>query len=274
MASGIYAIENLKTGRRYVGSACCLKRRAKEHFRHLSRGVHHSAYLQRSYNAHGGDNFVFRHVLYCAPSDLIMYEQIVMQAYQPEYNVAPVAGSMLGYTHTDETRAKMRAARARNGYFSPMKGRTQTEDARKKISKNRKGKGGKSGWTQERRDRISAALKGRHVSDEMKAKISASLTGRKQSAETIEKRAAKARGRKMPEGFSEAARARMLGRKMSEEAIAKMVRSKSIYSEEQIRTVRALSGAGVSARKMEKMTGVNRNSIPSIIAGKTYRWVE
>lgn len=138
MASGIYAIENLKSGRRYVGSACCLKRRAKEHFRYLSRGKHHSSYLQRSYNAHGGENFVFRHILYCAPSDLIMYEQIVMDAFQPEYNVAPVAGSMLGYTHTDETRGKLRAARARNG-FSPMKGRAHTAEAKRQISVKKKG---------------------------------------------------------------------------------------------------------------------------------------
>lgn len=142
MDTGVYLIENLANGRRYVGSANSLKKRFREHRRQLSEGRHHSRFLQRAWNKYGPLFFRFRVVAYCSRDDLLFYEQRLIDGLNPDYNTAPTAGSMAGYKHTDETRRKMSAARRRNP-SSPRKGMKHTPETLKKISESRKGKGPK-----------------------------------------------------------------------------------------------------------------------------------
>ena len=54
----IYAIKNLVTEKFYVGQTINLKRRRRQHFKNLQRGVHKGTKLLRSYNVHG-EVFVF-----------------------------------------------------------------------------------------------------------------------------------------------------------------------------------------------------------------------
>jgi group I intron endonuclease len=61
---GIYQIKNLINGTIYIGSAKRFKERWNDHKRSLTKGVHHTKYLQNSYSKHnvevGNDNmFVF-----------------------------------------------------------------------------------------------------------------------------------------------------------------------------------------------------------------------
>lgn len=175
MDTGVYLIENIANGRRYVGSSVTLKKRWKEHQRGLLENKHHSRFLQRAWNKYGPLFFRFTVVAYCSRSDLLFYEQRLIDGLNPDYNTSPIAGSQLGYRHSEETRAKLRAARARNG-FSPMKGRKHTPETLKKISEGRKGKGG-GPRSPERLAKISAALKGRPVTTEMRERISKTLTG-------------------------------------------------------------------------------------------------
>lgn len=56
---GIYAIVNLTSKRRYIGSSINLNLRKAVHFKDLSLGIHHNAGLQRVYNIKGKDNFQF-----------------------------------------------------------------------------------------------------------------------------------------------------------------------------------------------------------------------
>jgi len=173
---GVYVITNDVNGHRYVGSAASFKKRFREHLRQLLNGNHHSRYLQRAWDKHGEASFSLKPILYCDRNDLIFYEQLAMDSLTPEYNIAPVAGSQLGYRHSEESRRKMSASRRRNP-SSPRKGMTHTEETKRLISESRRGKGG-CGWTQQRRDRISAALKGRVISEDSRRLISESLTGR------------------------------------------------------------------------------------------------
>lgn len=175
MDCGIYLIENVANGRKYVGSAAFIKKRWREHRRQLESGSHHSRFLQRAWNKYGPIFFKFSVVAYCGRENLLMYEQRLLDGLSPEYNTSPTAGSQLGYRHTDETRKKMREARARNG-FSPMKGRRHTAESIKKISESRKGKGC-GPRSAERLAKISAALKGRVITQEMRDRISKTLTG-------------------------------------------------------------------------------------------------
>lgn len=268
---GVYVITNRVNGHRYVGSASSFNKRFREHRRQLSEGRHHSRYLQRAWNLYGEGAFTFQPILYCSRSDLIWFEQRAMDGMKPEYNIAPVAGSQLGYRHTEETRRKMSAARRRNP-SSPRKGMRHTDESKLKISQSRKGKGG-GDWTQQRRDRISASLKGRTVTTEQRNKISRTLRGHKQSAETIAKRVEKLRGRKMPEGFAEAQSQRMLGKKMSAESREKLARARSRLTDDTVRKVWSLLRDGASQRSVSEKLSVSRPTVADISCGRKYKWV-
>lgn len=135
--TGIYEILNVKNGRRYIGSAVNVSKRWREHLRQLEEGKHHSRFMQRCWNKNGSDCFVFRVVLACDKENLLMYEQAFLDFHAPEYNSAKVAGSQLGYRHSEATRAKMRASRPKG--FSPMKGRRHKDSTKQKISESKTG---------------------------------------------------------------------------------------------------------------------------------------
>jgi group I intron endonuclease len=174
-ACGIYEITHLDTNRNYVGSAVNVGIRWREHQNALVRNQHHSPALQRAWNKHGREAFGFRLLLICKPTDLIFYEQRAIDRLRSAFNCNKTAGSMLGHRHSDASRAKMSASRPKD--FSPIKGRRHSEETKRLISQNRKGK--TSGpFTDERRRKISKAGRGRAVTAEHRAKISATLTGR------------------------------------------------------------------------------------------------
>lgn len=45
MTSGVYAITNTATGKRYIGSAVNIKKRWREHLHNLRKNKHHSKKL-------------------------------------------------------------------------------------------------------------------------------------------------------------------------------------------------------------------------------------
>lgn len=107
MTSGVYEIVNLVTGKRYVGSAVNFEKRWSIHRCRLSKGQHHSAHLQASWNKHGAQAFIFRRLIVCSREHLLMYEQILLDALTPDYNVCVKAGSPLGVRRSDEHRRKV-----------------------------------------------------------------------------------------------------------------------------------------------------------------------
>jgi group I intron endonuclease len=173
--SGVYQIRNMVNGRLYVGSAVRIWSRWTIHRRQLNRGTHHSVVLQRAWNKYGEDSFDFSVLEFCDSDRLIEVEQSFIDGLSPDYNIAPRAGSQLGYKHSEEARRRMSQSRPKD--FSPMTGKRHAEETKKRISESRKGKGG-GPRSPERLAKISAALKGRAVSEEMRQRISASLTGR------------------------------------------------------------------------------------------------
>lgn len=57
--AGIYGIRCLANNRRYVGSSQNLRIRIEDHKRSLRRGDHKNDRLQRSWNKHGEESFLF-----------------------------------------------------------------------------------------------------------------------------------------------------------------------------------------------------------------------
>ena len=52
---------------------------------------------------YGYGNFSLEILEYCEPKDLISREQYYLDLIKPEYNILKIAGSSLGYRHTEET---------------------------------------------------------------------------------------------------------------------------------------------------------------------------
>lgn len=124
--SGIYAIYS-PSGARYVGSAVNLTRRWYLHLRSLRRGDHHCAGLARAAAKYGIDNLRFEVLEYRAPADLVLREQIYIDATpaRKRYNSSPTAGNTLGVKHSAQARANMPAAQL---------GNKRSEEVRAKIS--------------------------------------------------------------------------------------------------------------------------------------------
>lgn len=136
--TGIYQIKSRSTGRLYIGSAVSIRKRWMGHKNSLRSGKHHSRFLSRCWVKYGEDDFEFKALVFCSKKDLLFYEQRFIDALSPEYNTSPTAGSQLGYKHSNETRSKLRAARARNN-FGPRIGAILSKETKEKISKSKRG---------------------------------------------------------------------------------------------------------------------------------------
>lgn len=253
--TGIYEITNIHNGNRYIGSAVRIANRWLDHRRSLGRGKHHSIALQRAWDKYGESAFTFSKLIICTKENLLMYEQFLFDNCKPEYNCASLAGSMLGYKHTEASRKRMSDSRPRD--FSPMKGKKHTPEALAQISANRKGKGG-GPRTPERLAKIGAAHKGRTKSPEHRAKISATLTGRKQSQETIEKRM-KSLGQ-WPRIY-----------KAPKKSISYTPSPR--LSEEQVLAIKTMRSCGRKIADIANELGVKLCVVADISCGRKYKWV-
>ena len=154
---GVYCITNTSNNKCYIGSTNDLAYRESMHFHKLKYNTHGNKHLQNAYNKYGGDNFEFSVVELIGEDEftkeyLLLREQYYIDTVKPEYNILQIAGSSLGFVHTEETKAKISSSmlgvkkseeHAKNISLS-QKGKTLTEEHRKKLSeaaKNRKTQG-------------------------------------------------------------------------------------------------------------------------------------
>lgn len=204
MRTGVYEILNTANGKRYVGSAKHFARRWTAHRNHLLHGTHHSPHLQAAWNKYGEASFRFLPILTCQPSMLLFYEQQLLDKVKPEYNILPIAGSHLGAkrkpgfqvgrVQTVETRAKLSAARV--GTRSPAvadanRTRVVSDESRQKMSDARKGKP----QTPEHVAKRAASRVGKPLSEEHRAKLSEVAKRRACSAVTRAKMSAAQKAR-------------------------------------------------------------------------------
>lgn len=87
MSAGIYQIQHIESGRRYIGSSVNVNLRLRKHREQLRRGDHVNPALQNGWASHGEDAFEFRQILVCRPDDMIMYENLIIDGYRA--NVKP-----------------------------------------------------------------------------------------------------------------------------------------------------------------------------------------
>lgn len=130
--SGIYKITNIVNNKFYIGSSINVKKRLKQHLSALVKNNHYNSILTRAYNKYGDDNFKFELLFKCEPvrEDLLFWEQLCLNNLECHYNLSRVAGSMLGYKHSDTTRAKVSMAN---------RGRKRTPEVCKRLSETHLG---------------------------------------------------------------------------------------------------------------------------------------
>jgi group I intron endonuclease len=181
---GIYEIRNNVNGKQYIGSAKCFHTRFRKHKSTLLNGNHHAVKLQRAWDKYGSGAFTFSPILLCEPKDLLMYEQLCMDAldaYKSGYNSTIKANSSLGLTRSTATRQRISKAKTgkalseihRQAISTGGKGRVKTAEERRKISLANTGKKKSPAHIEKMRQ----ANLGKTYSDETKQKVSASLMG-------------------------------------------------------------------------------------------------
>jgi group I intron endonuclease len=202
--TGIYKIINNITEKVYVGSAVDIDKRWYGHTRLLKVNKHKLPKLQNSVNKHGLENFIFEVIEECSKEILIEREQYwidTLDSYNKGYNSRPIANSNLGKKCSEETKRKMSEA---------SKGVSKSEEAKRNMSISQKkyfethepiNKGKTQEVSQESRNKISLALKGRSYEElygvekakEMKEKRRLSSLGYKHSEEAKRKLSEKAK---------------------------------------------------------------------------------
>lgn len=111
--SGVYLITNLQNKNRYVGSAITKKpslNRLYIRFRNHFFNHHKPFPISKAIKKYGVHNFSWEILEFTEISTTRTRETYYIQTLKPEYNILESGETSLGYTHTPETRMKMKSA--------------------------------------------------------------------------------------------------------------------------------------------------------------------
>jgi len=188
--SGIYKIQSkINPKKIYIGSAVDLNHRKAQHFHLLRNGRHYNKKLQFHFNKYSELDLQFSVLLRCKKEDLIGHEQFYIDSLHPWFNNAPLAGNMLGFKHSAETKKKISELQI---------GKRLSIEHKKNIGIGNKGKK----LSQETKDKIGESNKGKLRSIELRKKWSESHKclknnlGHKRTEESKKKQSEKMKGKR------------------------------------------------------------------------------
>lgn len=137
--------------------------------------------IHKSLLKYGYSNFSVEILEYCDPSEAILREQYYIDLLNPEYNILKIAGSLLGFKHSEEgmmkilaswdeeRKAKMSEAMKGNKIARGRRGLKHSEETKAKI---------KAAWSEERKDKFKAAMKGNTHGTSVKIEVFDQETGK------------------------------------------------------------------------------------------------
>jgi len=105
--SGIYRLNNLVTGKSYVGSSKDLNNRLRAYYStsNMERIVKkEKSIIYKAILKYGHSKFSLDILEYCEPNILISREQYYIDLLTPEYNILKIAGSRLGHKLSEKTK--------------------------------------------------------------------------------------------------------------------------------------------------------------------------
>lgn len=139
--SGIYLLTNKLTDEIYVGQSVDLSKRFIRYFNLSYLKSKESLIISRALIKYGYVNFSVSILEYCDKSILTEREQYYLDKLEPKYNILKIAGSSLGYIHSEVS--KQKRSKALKGVYvgikSPLFGKNHTIETKNKMSLQRKG---------------------------------------------------------------------------------------------------------------------------------------
>ena len=166
-----------------MGSSVDIKERWTTHRWYLNLHKSHNIIFQKAWDRYGEDEFDFSILLLCDRENTVMYEQVYLDCYKPEYNIAtnalcPNKGMRLSEEHKrkiGETNSKHKMSEEQKEFLRQFHvGIPLTEEHKKKISEANKGKP-RAGQFERGKP---AYNKGVPMSEEQKLKLSIANKGR------------------------------------------------------------------------------------------------
>jgi len=174
--SGVYLIRNTVNGKVYVGSSINIAVRWRQHVNGLKACRHRSRHLQSAWDKYGEAAFAFSVLIICQAIDLLKHEQEQIDLYRAAnrkhgYNTSPTAKNCLGCKRTSATKEKQSAMKT--GDKHPNFGKHLSEETRQKIGAAVRGRRKSA---EEREASRKSKLGTKHTPESI-AKISAANTG-------------------------------------------------------------------------------------------------
>ena len=270
----IYQIRNTINGKRYIGSAQDWETRKRKHKAALSRGGHHSAYLQNAWNKYGEHCFVFEILQQVEQrGHLLKEEQRWLdreKTYNREngYNVCTKAGSG-ARAWTEEQREKL--SKSISGEKHHFYGKRLSEEHREKISRSNKGK---LAWNKGKSPSPETIEKmrecrgekhhfyGKRQAEETKRKISESLKGHTVSEQTRKKLSAANLGKRLTEEHKQ---------KLSDSS-KRSNRARSVLTEQDVCDIREMCLKGtVTQKEIAEKYGISQPTVSAIKREKLWK---
>lgn len=192
---GIYCIENLVNGKKYIGQSVDIMHRFYDHRSDLNANKHYNSHLQRAWNMYGEDNFIFYILEECDFDTLDDREKYYVKLFSaniPEFGYNKNSG---GKGTTQELRIKLSNAAAKSvwteerkrqlsikmsGENNPFYGEIHTEASKRKIAENHIDISG-----------ANNPMYGQQHSEDTKNKISQNKKGQMPSQKALEKNRAR-----------------------------------------------------------------------------------
>lgn len=174
MNCGIYCIENLINGKKYIGYSMNIADRWKHHKKKLRNNYHENSYLLHSWNKHGENNFKFWIIEEYINDEIILklmeiYFISYYNSFYTENGYNLTRGGDGCFCRIASNTEKENKSKKLSGKNNPMYGKRHSAETKRLLSEKAK--------NQKRLFGKENSMFGKHLTKDHKKKLSAKLSG-------------------------------------------------------------------------------------------------